>query len=95
MPYATIPEKAYIAALNAGERDAEAQAERLEALELSPLADSLKALLTKAQDVLESRTAAQDEKNLAEKLLDACGPHDDCFLIAEVAGSVAQVKRVA
>lgn len=82
----TARERAHIAAVNAGEAYSVRQAERLVDLELSPLADALKAALLLAQGVLESRTATEDEKRLAEKLLDACGPHDDCFMLAESVG---------
>lgn len=83
MNTATIQERQHIAAVNAGEADAERQAERLAELEMSPLADALRAALAMAQDVLENRTASTDEKRLAERLLDACGPSDDCFLITK------------
>lgn len=82
--YVTAREKAYIRHCGS-EADDDAQAERLADLQLTPLASSLRALLEVAQDVMESRTASEDEKRLAERLLDACGPADDCFMIAESA----------
>lgn len=82
----TARERAHTAAVNAGEAHSVRQAERLADLELSPLADALKVSLRVAQDVLESCTATEDEKRLAERLLDACGPADDCFMLAESVG---------
>lgn len=79
----TARERAHIAAVNAGEALTTFQAERRSDLELTTLASSLRTLLEVAQDVMESRAASEDEKRLAERLLDACGPADDCFMIAE------------
>lgn len=84
MTYASIQERQHIADVNAGEACAAALAVRLADLELSPLADALKALLTTAQNVMESHTASEDEKTLAEKLLDAHGDPDDIWTIRDV-----------
>lgn len=86
MTYSTTQERQHIAAVNAGERCSDGRFERMEALNLSPLADALKALLTQAQDVLESRVASVDEKRLAERLLDAHGSAEDCWTILEAVG---------
>lgn len=81
--YITARERAYIRRCGSEATD-DAQAERLADLELTPIATALRALLEAAQDVMESRTATEDEKRLAERLLDFCGPSDDCWLIGEI-----------
>lgn len=81
--YATAREKAFIRRQGSEVTD-DAQAERLADLELTPIAMALRTLLEGAQDVMESRTATEDEKRLAERLLDFCGPADDCWLIGEI-----------
>lgn len=86
MTYATQQERGYIAQLNASEAAASCRAEALADLDLSPLADKLKVVLRAAQDVMESRTASADEKRLAESILDAHGPEDDCFTIRDAVG---------
>lgn len=80
----TAREVAYIRSVSQGQSDQVRQAERLADLELSPIADALKALLGMAQGVLESRTASSDEKALAERLLDAHGDPEDVWTISEV-----------
>lgn len=85
MPYATIQERQHIAAAHADEACAAAQAVRLADLELSPLADALKALLAIAEETLANKSATEDERMLAEKILDAHGPSDDCWTISEAA----------
>lgn len=72
--------------------DGDAEASALMDLEATNLGAAVIALLEKAQDVLQDRAADANERRLADRLLDLLGPSDDCYLIAEVAGSVAQVK---
>lgn len=85
MSYAALQERQYIAAVNAGEAFSAMQAELVEELELSPLADALKALLVMADAALESRSETPAVKRLAERLIDACGPAEDCYVIREAA----------
>lgn len=80
--YVTAREKAFIRRQGSEATD-DAQADRLADLELTPVATALRALLEAAQDVMESRTATEDEKRLSERLLDFCGPPDDVWIIAE------------
>lgn len=83
MTYATLQERHHIAAVNAGQACAAAQAVRLADLELSPMADALKALLAIAEETLASKSATEDERRLAERLMDAHGPSDDCYTIRD------------
>ncbi len=90
MTYCTPFERQHTATVNAGEADAERQAERLAELEMSPLADALKALLAIAEETFSSKSATEDERRLAERLIDAHGPSDDCWTIRD---SVAYPSR--
>lgn len=84
MTHATQQEKAYWRDLESGERYASRQEERREELEMTAMADAMVNLIREAEKVLESRTSSEDERSLAEKIIDALGDAEDLYMISEI-----------